>query len=507
MREKFETLKKLYAEVADIGSAAALLHWDQQVYMPKGGASARARASSALEEIGHRKFTSPEMGALINGLHDWAQGMGHDSFEASYLRVIKRDYDKAVKLPPEFVAEFSRAVSEAIQAWTKAREGSDFNAFAPHLQKILDLNIRKAEILGFEKSPYDALLDLYEPGVKKSDIEPLFKKLSDGLKPVIKAINENADKVDNDLFHGLFDEDAQLKLANEIVRDLGYDFERGRQDRSAHPFTIDFSINDVRITTRTFKDFLPACVYGSIHECGHALYAQGVDQSFEGTPLSGGASLGIHESQSRFWENIIGRSLAFSKWALPKYRKYFPGKFEHLEPEQLYSALNKSAPSFIRVEADEVTYNLHIMLRFEIETMLLDRKLKVADAPEFWNAKMKDYFGLTPQKASDGILQDIHWSLGSMGYFPTYTLGNLVSAQLYNELLRDKPDVMACVERGEFSRPLAWLRANIHIHGRKYLPNELLKKAINDELKVEPFLNYINDKYSKIYGFAQPATR
>ncbi len=501
MREKFNSLKQKYSEVADISSATSLLQWDQQVYMPRGGAAARARATSALEELAHRKFTAPETGKLIAELYDWAQGLGHDSLEASYLRAIKRDYDKSAKLPPEFVAEFSRTVSEAIEAWTKARTESNFGVFSPYLSKILELNIRKAEIFGFEKSPYDALLDIYEPGVKKEHIEPLFKKLADGLKPIMKSISANADMVSNDCLHGVFDEDEQLKLTGEIIKDLGYDLERGRQDRSAHPFTIDFSINDVRITTRTQKDYLPAAVYGSIHECGHALYAQGVDQEFEGTPLSGGASLGLHESQSRFWENIVGRSLGFSKWVLPKYRSHFPGKFEHLSPEDLYKAVNKSAPSLIRVEADEVTYNLHIMLRFEIETMLLEGKLKVADAPELWNAKMQEYFGLKPQKACDGILQDIHWSLGSMGYFPTYTLGNLVSAQLAGQLSKALGGLGSLIEKGDFPTILGWLRSNIHVHGRKYLPDELLKKAINDELRVEPFLDYIKDKYSKLYGF------
>jgi len=469
--------------------------------MPGGGAAARARAISALEELAHRKFTAPETGKLIAGLYDWAQSLGHDSFEASYLRAVRRDYDKAAKLPPEFVAEFSKTVSEALDAWTKARAASDFSAFSPYLSKILDLNIRKAEIFGFEKSPYDALLDIYEPGVKKEHIEPLFKKLADGLKPIIKSISANSDRVSGDCLHGIFDEDAQLRLTGGIIKDLGYDLSRGRQDRSAHPFTIGVSINDVRITTRTQTNYLPAAVYGSIHECGHALYAQGVPPEFESTPLSDGASLGVHESQSRFWENIVGRSLSFSKWVLPKYRAHFPGKFDHISPEDLYKAVNRSAPSFIRVEADEVTYNLHIMLRFEIETLLLERKLKVADAPEFWNARMKDYFGLTPQKASDGILQDIHWSLGSMGYFPTYTLGNLLSAQIYNKLSAELGGMDTLIEKGDFHTILGWLRAKIHTHGRKYLPDELLKKAINDELRVEPFLDYIKSKYSGIYKF------
>ncbi|OGR66886.1 MAG: carboxypeptidase [Elusimicrobia bacterium GWC2_61_19] len=501
MEPKFQELKKKLSEVSAINSAAAVLSWDQQVYMPPGGAEARGAAISTLEELGHVKFTAPETGKLIDETYAWAQGLGEDSFEASYLRAARRDYDKAVKLPAEFVGEFSRATSAAIDAWAKARANSDFKAFAPHLQKILDLNLRKAQIYGYKASPYDALLDLYEPGATKAMLEPIFKKLTEGLKPIIKEINARAGSVSNDIVKGDFDEQAQLALVNEIAGAIGYDFTRGRQDRSAHPFTTDFSVNDVRITTRTHRDYLPAAIYGSIHEAGHALYGQGTPKNFDFTPLAGGASLGVHESQSRFWENIVGRSLPFCRWLLPLLRKHFPGKFDKINAEELYVAVNRSAPSMIRVESDEVNYNLHIMLRFEIETALLEGKLKVADAPAFWNARMRDYFGITPAKDAEGILQDIHWSLGAMGYFPTYTLGNLISAQLAEKMNKDIPGWKNMPEKGDFAPILAWLRKHIHSQGRKYLPEQLLKRELGEGLKVEPFLHYIKDKYSKIYGF------
>lgn len=501
MEQKFTELKNRIREVSAINSAAAVLSWDQQVYMPPGGAEARAVSLSALEELAHAKFTAPETGRLIDALYAWAQGLGEDSFEASYLRALKRDHEKAVKLPPEFVGEFSRATSEAINAWAKARAESDFEAFAPHLQKVLDLNLRKAQILGYKASPYDALLDLYEPGATKAELKPVFKELTAGLKPLIKEINARGSAVSNSLVRGEFDEEVQLKLANKIVAAMGYDFTRGRQDRSAHPFTTDFSVNDVRITTRTEKDYLPAAIYGSVHECGHALYGQGTPAGFDLTPLAGGASLGIHESQSRFWENIVGRSLPFCVWLLPLLREHFPGKFDAASPEQLYAAVNRSAPSLIRVEADEVNYNLHIMLRFEIETALLEGALKVEDAPEFWNAKMKEFFGLAPEKASDGILQDIHWSLGAMGYFPTYTLGNLVSAQLAAKMDKDIPGWRDLPAKGDFAPILGWLGKHVHAHGRKYLPARLLQKELGEGVKVEPFLRYVKEKYSKLYGF------
>ncbi len=501
MKQKFLELKKNMAEVAAINSAAAVLGWDQQVYMPSGGAEARAASLSALEELAHGKFTSEENGKLIAATHDWAQGQGEASFEASYLRAARRDYEKAVKLPAEFVGEFSRATSAAIDAWTRARAGSDFKAFSPHLQKIISLNLRKAELLGYKASPYDALLDLYEPGATKAALEPVFGELTAGLKPLIKEINARGGSVSNAILKGDFDEDTQLALTNEIVAALGYDFSRGRQDRSTHPFTTDFSVNDVRITTRTQRDYLPAAIYGSVHECGHALYGQGTPKEFDFTPLAGGASLGVHESQSRFWENIVGRSLPFCSWLLPLLRKRFPGKFDKVGAEELYRAVNRSAPSLIRVESDEVNYNLHIMLRFETETALLEGRLKTAEAPEFWNAKMRDYFGITPAGDSEGILQDIHWSLGVIGYFPTYTLGNLISAQIAEKLATAVPGWKELPGKGDFAPILGWLRENIHSQGRKYLPAQLLERSLGEGVRVEPFLRYIKEKYSAIYGF------
>ncbi|HBA61780.1 MAG TPA: carboxypeptidase [Elusimicrobia bacterium] len=501
MEQKFQELKKRFSEVSAINSAAAVLHWDQQVYMPPGGAEARAAASAALEELSHVKFTSDANGALIAGLYDWAQGLGEDSFEASYLRAARRDYDIAKKLPADFVGEFSKTTSLAMEAWAKARAASDFSAFAPHLQKIVDLNLRKAQILGYKDSPYDALLDLYEPGATKAAVGPVLRKLAEGLKPLISEINGRKAKISNGILKGDFDEERQLALVNELTAALGYDFKRGRQDRSVHPFTTGFSINDVRITTRTQRDYLPAAVYGSIHECGHALYSQGSPQEFEFTPLADGASLGVHESQSRFWENIVGRSRPFCRWLLPLLMKHFPGKFDGVTADQLYAAVNRSEPSFIRVEADEVNYNLHILLRYEIETAMLEGALKVEDAPAFWNAKMQDYFGITPAKASDGILQDVHWSLGMIGYFPTYTLGNLISAQIARKLDADLPGWADLPAHGEFAPILSWLRKHIHSQGRKYLPGRLLQRAVGEELRVEPFLDYIKDKYSKLYGF------
>lgn len=501
MESKFNLLKEKLGEVADFQATASVLHWDQQTYMPKGGALARANAMSTIEKTAHERFVSDEIGKLLDELRPWSETKGYDSFEAGLIRVAGRDYEKAKKIPSELVAEFSRETSFAIEAWGKAKSSSDFSIFRPHLEKIVGLNIRKADALGYKDSPYDALLDEFEPGTKKSDIQASFGKLRQGLVPIIKEINSRQDKVTNAVLEQEFDENTQFAFACEVVKALGYDLSKGRQDRSAHPFTTGFSINDVRITTRVRKNFLPSALFASMHECGHALYSQGSDQSFERTPLNDGASLGVHESQSRMWENLVGRSRHFCTWLLPRLKKSFPSQFSRLDAEGLYRAVNKSGPSLIRVEADEVTYNLHVMLRFEIECDLLEGKLKVEDAPAAWNEKMEKYIGIKPADDAHGVLQDIHWALGTIGYFPTYTLGNIMSVQFYNKALSEIPDLPSRIEAGDFHVLLDWLRENIHRHGRKYTPDELLQRVVKSGLDIEPYLNYIRTKYSRLYGF------
>ncbi|HOI43192.1 MAG TPA: carboxypeptidase M32 [Elusimicrobiales bacterium] len=501
MENKFAELRKKYEETAALGSARAVLAWDQRVTMPPGGAPGRARAMSVLSRTVHARATDPEIGRLIAGTWDWAQAKGPDSFEAAYLRVLKREYDQGVKLPSDFVGEFSAVASAAMAAWEAAKKNSDFPSFAPHLEKIVGLARRQAEYLAPGAPAYDTLLDLYEPGMRRAELEPLLGTLAEGVKPVIKAISERSAAVSDDILKGDFDEKAQLALADELVRELGFDFSKGRQDRSAHPFTTGFSLSDIRITTWTMRDWLPACVYASLHECGHALYAMGAPAEFEFTPLAGGAGLGVHESQSRFWENIVGRSRPFCEWLLPRLRRHFPGKFDRTGPEELYRAVNKSGPSFIRVEADEVTYDMHIALRFALETALLDGSLKVKDLPEAWNAKMKELFGIVPGNDAEGVLQDVHWSQGTIGYFPTYSLGNLMAAQLNEAMRADIPDMDGLVARGEFVPLLRWLREKVHMHGARYFPADLLRRAIGKERSAVPFLSYIKGKYSGIYGF------
>ncbi len=498
MHQKLETLKAKLKDIHNLYSARAVLGWDQQVYMPPGGAEARAEQLATLSKIAHEMLTTPEIGALLN---DLAQAdFDYDSDEASLIRVVKRDYDKACKLPPALVEEMSRTFSLGQQIWTKARAEQDFTQFQEILTKIVDLNIQKAEAYGYEDRIYDALLDEYEPGMKTAEVNQVFAELKAELVPLVQAIAGRVDAVDDSCLKQAYDETAQWDFGLIPLKAIGFDLERGRQDKSVHPFTTNFSVNDVRITTRVQRDMFPSALFGTLHEGGHALYEQNSAPELDGTFLAGGTSLGVHESQSRLWENVVGRSREFWQYYYPRLQEFFPEQLGRGDQEQFYRAINKVSPSFIRVEADEVTYNLHIFLRFELEQALLEQRLKVADLPEAWNAKMKEYLGLTPPHDALGVLQDIHWSGGSIGYFPTYTLGNVLSLQFYERTLQDIPDLPEQFARGEFGALLAWFRDKIHRHGRKYTANELIKRVTGaNRIEAGPYINYIKRKFGEIY--------
>lgn len=498
MQEKFESLKAKLKTVHDINHAAAVLGWDQQTYMPPGGAAARAEQLSTLSKISHELFTADEIGELLAELAQ--AGFDYESDEAGLIRVAQRDYDKACKLPPQLVEEMSRTFSMGQQVWTKARAEKEFSQFQEILLKIVDLNIQAAEAYGYEESIYDALLDQYEPGMKASEVQRVFDALKAELVPLVQAIAENKDAVDDVVLQQEFDEQAQWDFGLLPLQAIGYDMARGRQDKSAHPFTTNFSIHDVRITTRVRKDRVTSALFGTLHEGGHALYEQNSDPALEGSMLAGGTSLGVHESQSRLWENVVGRSREFWQFYYPKFQEFFPDQLKSVSLDDFYRAINKSEPSLIRVEADEVTYNLHIFLRFELEQALLTKSLSVADLPDAWNSKMEAYLGLTPPDDAAGVLQDIHWSAGMMGYFPTYTLGNILSLQFYAKTLTDIPDLPQQFAHGEFGALLEWFRENIHRHGRKFTANELIRRVTGDDgIKAGPYLRYIKQKYSEIY--------
>jgi len=500
MSEKLDQLKTILAEVTDLNRATAVLSWDQETYMPPGGVTVRSEQLSTLSRLAHIRSTADEVGRLLSELEEETAALPFDSLEASVVRVTRRDYDNDRKLSPELISEIARAGSAAQPVWQKARREADFKLFAPALQKNVELNRRIADALGYKDRPYDALIDRYEPGMTTDELETIFAELKKAIVPLVADVARNADAVDDRVLYRGFEPAAQVKYALDVVTKLGYDLERGRQDISTHPFSTTFGPGDARITTRVSRDFFNECLFGSIHEAGHAMYSQGHGDDIDHTALWGGASPGVHESQSRLWENLVGRSRGFWKHFFPSLRSAFPEPLRDIDDEAFFKAVNKSYPSLIRVEADEVTYNLHIMLRFELENELLEDKLKVRDLPEAWNTRMKSYLGINVPNDREGVLQDVHWSYVSFGIFPGYTIGNLIGAQLMEKIRAAIPDLDAQIERGEFVALLRWLRKNVHVHGRKFTPNELLERATGKPLTPAPWIAYVREKYGALYG-------
>jgi carboxypeptidase Taq len=500
LEQKLQTLKEKLKDITNLRNAAEILSWDQEVNMPPGGAKARAEQLATLEKLAHEMFTSDEIGLLLENLT--GADLDYDSDDASLIRVGWRDYQKARKLSPELVAEMTRTFSLGQYIWAKARQNNDFAQFRETLEKIVDLNIKAAEAYGYDDCVYDALLDNFESGMKTVEVNRVFDELKTGLVPIVRAISKQTATVDDSLLKQKYPQQAQWDFSMELLRTIGFDLERGRQDKSAHPFTISFSVNDVRLTNRVSEDSFPSVLFSSLHEGGHGLYEQNVSQTLDGTILTSGTSLGVHESQSRLWENVVGRSREFWQFYYPKLQQVFPVQLNDFSHEDFYRAINKVKPSLIRVDADEVTYNLHIFLRFELEQALLENRLKVADLPAAWNAKMEDYLGIVPPNDAQGVLQDIHWSGGTMGYFPTYALGNVLSLQFYEKTLQDIPDLPAQFAQGKFDQLLDWFRQKIHRHGRKFTTNELIKRVTGAEDGIEagPYLAYIKQKFGQIYS-------
>ena len=491
-----EELRRRLGTVSDLGTASAVLSWDQMTYMPKGGVETRAEGLATLSRLAHEHFVDPEVGRLLADTKD----VDPATDDGALVRRARHDYERSTRLPSRLVEEMSRASALAEPAWVEAREASDFSLFAPHLERMLPLQREAAEALGYDDHPYDALLDGYEPGAKKVALEGMFGELKSGIVPMIREISGRGDDGRASLLRGGFDEAAQERFGEEVITAFGYDWDRGRQDRTVHPFCINFGPNDVRITTRFDPEWLSPALFGTMHETGHALYEQGVDGRYARTPLAGGTSMGIHESQSRMWENLVGRSRGFWSHYYPRLQGAFPQALRGVEPEAFYRAINAVSPSEIRVEADEITYNLHILLRFELEVALIEGSLAVADLPEAWNAKMEEYLGVSPGSAATGVLQDVHWSAGLFGYFPTYTIGNVLSVQFFEEAVRAHPEIPEGIQRGEFSTLLQWLRENIHRHGSRYLPDEVVERVTGRPLDTAPYLRYLRTKFGELYG-------
>ncbi|MDZ7844035.1 MAG: carboxypeptidase M32 [Anaerolineales bacterium] len=498
IEKKLNRLKQLLGRVADLHHASALLGWDQQTYMPRGGAQARGFQLGTLNSLAHEQFTSSEVGELLEELESYGEELDPDSNTARLLQVTEREYKKSTRVPASFVEEFSRVTSNAHGAWEEARKNDDFSHFEPHLQKIVEMRREYADFFAPYDHVYDPLLDDFEPGMKTASVQKIFDQLRPVQVELIQQINEQ-EQVDDSFLHQEFPGDKQWDFGEEVITSYGYDWDRGRQDKAAHPFTTNFSINDVRITTRVDPHFLNTALFGTLHEGGHALYEQGISLDLERTPLAGGTSLAVHESQSRMYENLVGRSYPFWEHFYPRLQEFFPSQLGNVSLDDFYQGINKVEPSLIRVEADEATYNLHIMLRMELEIALMEKQLEVSDLPEAWDQRMEDYLGITPPNDADGVLQDVHWSAGILGYFPTYSLGNLVSAQLWEVIQQDIPQVSDQIRSGEFGELLSWLRENVHQHGSKFKPQELVERVTGSRITPEPYIEYLTGKFGGIY--------
>lgn len=496
--ENLKALKARLQEVHNLEGALGLMGWDQQVKMPPGGASHRAGQMATLSKIRHELFTAEETGRLLEDAEAEGAGLDYDSDEAALLRVARHDYDLATKIPTSLIEETTRVRAMAQSAWIKARPENDYESFKPWIKQMFDLTVQAAEHLGYEDCVYDALLDQYEPGMKTAQVAALFDELKAAQIPMIKAMAEQGGG-GNDLLKRDYDEAAQEVFGIEVIKAFGYDFGRGRIDVSAHPFTSGTSRDDVRLTTRYSKNWLPSAMFGTMHEAGHGMYEQGSADALAGTYLEGGTSLGIHESQSRLWENLVGRSKTFWQHYFPRVQGLFPAALSGVDLDTFYRAINHVEPSLIRVEADEVTYNMHIIIRFELENDMVDGKLSVDDAPDAWNAKYEEYLGVTPPNYSDGILQDIHWSMGLIGYFSTYSLGNLMSVPFFNKALEAHPDIPAEIAQGEFGTLHNWLQTNIYAPGKKYQPAELFERVTGEKISAQPYLAYLREKYGALY--------
>ncbi len=502
----FEEFKKQLLELNYLKSTLYILDWDEQVYMPEKGARIRANTKAYIAGLIHQKFTSKEFSKLLKEVKSLYEAKKLKDKEKVIFREVYREYERERKLPLEFVTELSRLTSEAHHTWAEARKQSNFKHFLPTLKKIIELKKEEANYYGFKESPYDALLETFEPGLTASQLDVIFEPLKQFLIPFLKQISraslrvkKSKVKINPKIIQGKFPIEQQKPFLELVAKQIGFDYQKGRLDTSTHPFTTQFHPEDVRITTRFDEQTITPALGGTIHEVGHALYEMGIPVENFGSPLGESVSLGIHESQSRIWENQVGKSRHFWKYFYPKLQKQFPKPFKKIKMEEFYKTINMVKPSFIRVEADEVTYNLHIIIRYELERDLIEGKIKAEDLPKLWNQKVKDYLGIEIKNDADGVLQDVHWSGGMFGYFPTYSLGNLYAAQIFMCVKNVIPHLTKEFESGDFSSFGEWLKRNIHMHGKYYSAAELIEHISEEPLNSQYFIDYIKEKYSDIY--------
>ncbi len=495
MQKKLDELKSRLHEVEDLNLVTALLNWDQATYMPPGGAPARGRQMALVSRLAHEKFIDPDIGRLLDDLRAYEESLDPGNDDAALIRVTRRGYEKSVRVPPQLLSELNEHAARSYQTWIAARPADDFAAVEPMLEKTLDLSRRIADCFPGYEHIADPLIDFADEGMKAETVRALFADLRAQLVPLLREVLEQPE-ADDSCLHQTFPEESQRAFGEMVIRQLGYDFNRGRQDKTHHPFMTKFSLGDVRITTRFQEDFLANGLFSTIHEAGHAMYEQGIDMKFEGTPLAGGTSAGVHESQSRLWENVVGRSRVFWNHYYPQLQTYFPKQLGDVELEAFYKAINKVQQSLIRTEADQMTYDLHVMIRFDLELALLEGSLSIRDLPDAWNARYQSDLGVSADQVRNGVLQDVHWFAGTIGgAFQGYTLGNIMSALFYQQALLAHSDIPSQIGRGEFETLHGWMEHNIYRHGSKYTANELIQQVTGGPLTIDPYMAYLRGKF------------
>jgi carboxypeptidase Taq len=493
-------LKRQLADVTELRKVSAILGWDQSTYMPPGGADARGRQLAVVDRIAHEKFTTAEVGKLIDKAEAEVAVTGAHEIDRAFVRVARRDYEQSCKIPAQLVTDRSEHFAKVFNLWTKARPANDFKAIEKDIQRSIELSKRTAECFPGYKHIIDPLIDFSDPGMTADVVAKLFKELSAELVPLVKAVCSKP-KVDSSFLNRRFPVAAQWDFGLEIAKAFGYDLSRGRQDRSAHPFMTSFGIGDIRITTRFKEDDIGDGLFSTLHETGHALYEQGNAIELDGNILQGGISSGVHESQSRLWENVVARSKRFWRFYYPKLQGVFSEQLGKVSLEEFYRAINKVERSLIRVDADELTYNLHVIIRFELEMQLLEGKVAVKELPEAWRAAYTEALGVCSKDDKDGVLQDCHWYGGQIGgCFQGYTIGNILSVQFFDAAVLASPAILTEIEQGNFTSLHAWLSKNIYRHGRAKEAPELIKGATGSDISIKPYIKYLKDKYGEIYG-------
>jgi carboxypeptidase Taq len=498
-QSKFNELRRRLGEIHYLGRAKALFDWDERTMMPPGGAEARADQIGALVRVRHERLASDELGRLLDELEPFGEELSYDSDDAALIRTAKRDYEKARRVPIELHAEIARSASVAEHAWREAKQRDDFQHFLPHLERNVYLKLRYAHCFEREDA-YDPLLDDYEPGMKTPEIATVLADLKEALLPLVDEVSKRAADVDDSFLRKRFPTDQQRNVVRRLLGALPMPAESWRLDETTHPFEMSLSPTDVRLTTRYDEEDLLASVFAALHEYGHGLYENGVDPALDGSPLGRPTSLGLHESQSRMWENLVGRSLPFWRRFYGLLEESFPGELDGVGPEGFFRAVNKVQPSLIRIEADELTYDLHIMVRFELERELIDGTLEPRALPDAWNERIRSYLGIDVPDDTHGVLQDVHWAGGDFGYFPTYSLGNVIAAQLWEAMREAIPDLDRQIELGEFGPLREWLREHVHRHGRKYSAAEVVQRATGRPIEVGPYVRYLTEKFRALYG-------